>query len=176
MAPNSRSPQSHLARLVLFIGLVLLTGSLIFGYLLRSGPDGSANSLPRSIAGYTLNTATYGPEAIAEIARMHGKEFPTTFGAMGTYGDAGQISLWIEGFQNKSTTSQILNEMMGKIALGNSPFSPSGQKRVGYRAVNQLDGMGQKHVYFQSGNLVVWLAADPLVADQAIQEILEEYP
>lgn len=176
MAPDSKSPRRPLASFVILIGAVLLTGSLILTYLLRSSTDDSANNLPKSIAGYTLNAATYGPDAVAEIARMHGKEFPTTFGAMGTYGGTNQISLWIEGFQNDSTASQIIDAMEEKIALGNSPFSPNGQVQLGDRTIYQLDGMGQKHVYFQSGNLVLWLATDPSVADQAIQQILEDYP
>jgi hypothetical protein len=36
--------------------------------------------------------------------------------------------------------------------------------------------MGQRHYYFQSENFVIWLAADPSVADEAIQQILEVYP
>ncbi len=176
MAPSIRSLRRPLPGLIILTGAVLLTGSLIIGFLLRAGNDGSANTLPRSIAGYPLKTAKYGSEAIAEIARMHGEEFPTTSGSMGIYGDASQISLWIEGFQDESTASQILNDMTARIALGNTPFSPDGQKQVGSRAVNQLDGMGQKHVYFQSGNLVLWLAAEPSIADRAIRQILEEYP
>ncbi len=176
MAPDSSSPGRSPARLLILFGVVLLTGSLLIGYLLRTSTNETAESLPRSIAGYTLTRSSYGSAAIAEIARMHGREFPTTFGAMGIYGDANQVSLWIEGFQDKSTATKILNEMMQKIALGNSPFLPGEQKQDGNRAVNQLDGIGQKHIYFQSGSLVVWLAADPQVAYQAIPEILEDYP
>ncbi len=176
MAPENSSSWRRFASLLIFIGVVVLAGGLLFAYLSRSGTLGTANHLPRTIAGYELKTATYGSEAVAEIARMHGKEFPTTSGAMGMYGDTNQISLWIEGFQDRSTASQIIHAMGEKIALGKSPFSPTGQQKAGHRTVYLLDGMGQKHVYFQSGNLVLWLAAEPTIADQAIQQILEDYP
>ena len=39
-----------------------------------------------------------------------------------------------------------------------------------------LDGMGQKHFYFQSKNLIIWLAAEPSIADEALKQILEDYP
>lgn len=176
MAPEYTSSRRPLASLLIIIGLVILTGSLIVGYLLRSRNESSANNLPRRIAGFTLNTATYGTDAVAEIARMHGKQFPTTYGAMGMYGTENQLTLWIEGFQDKSTATQIIETMANKIALGNSPFTPTGQNQIGNREVYKLDGMGQKHFYFQSGDLVIWLAADPSAANQAIQQMLEEYP
>ncbi|MGE5122935.1 MAG: hypothetical protein ACM3H7_00335 [Acidobacteriaceae bacterium] len=176
VAPDNRSSRRLLAFCLTLFGSVLIIGSLIAVFLSRSNSDPSANDLPRKIAGLTLNSETYGFDAIAEIARMHGKEFPTTYGAMGTYGDANQISIWIEGFEDQATASQIISSMAEKIALGNSPFSPTGYIQVEDRAVYMLDGMGQKHAYFQSGKLVLWLAAEPSVADQAIHQILEEYP
>jgi hypothetical protein len=36
--------------------------------------------------------------------------------------------------------------------------------------------MGQKHFYFQSGDLLIWLAADQEIAEQAISQVLEFYP
>lgn len=39
-----------------------------------------------------------------------------------------------------------------------------------------LEGMEQKHFYFQLQNLAIWLAADPDVADNALQQTLEAYP
>jgi hypothetical protein len=36
--------------------------------------------------------------------------------------------------------------------------------------------MGQKHYYFQSENLVIWLAAEADIADTAIQKLQEFYP
>lgn len=38
-----------------------------------------------------------------------------------------------------------------------------------------LEGMGQKHYYFQAENLVIWLAVDPAFGDEALQQILEVY-
>jgi hypothetical protein len=66
--------------------------------------------------------------------------------------------------------------MQAKIAQGNSPFTPIDEIQNRDRKVFVLDGMGQRHYYFQSKNLVIWLAANPSVADAAIQQILEVYP
>ncbi len=36
--------------------------------------------------------------------------------------------------------------------------------------------MGQRHFYFQSAAQVIWLAADPEMAEQALKEALAFYP
>lgn len=176
MTAEKRRIRHLFAGLVITLGVILLTGSLIFGYLNRSNADPKETNLPRSIAGFPLNTATYGPEAVTEITRMHGKEFPITSGAMGMYGDTNQITLWVAGFSNRSTATQIVSAMEEKIATGNSPFTPTGEQQVGGRTLYYLDGMSQNHVYFQSSNLVVWLAVDTSYSDQAIRQIEEVYP
>ena len=176
MSAEKRIIRRPIAGLVILMGVILMTGSLVLGYLDRSIANPEATKLPKSIAGFSLNTATYGPDAVAEITRLHGKEFPIDSGAMGMYGDTNQISLWVAGFATRIVAKQIVSAMEEKIALGNSPFIPTEQKNIGYRTIYRLDGMGQKHIYFQSGNLVLWLAADPKVADEAIQKILEVYP
>lgn len=176
MTAEKRRIRHPFAGLVIILGVILLTGSLIFSYLNRSNASPKETNLPRSIAGFPLNSATYGPEAVTEITRMHGKEFPITSGAMGMYGETNQVTLWVAGFSNRSTATQIVSVMEEKIATGNSPFTPTAQQQVGDRTVYLLDGMGQKHIYFQSSNLVVWLAADLSYSDQAIQQIEEDYP
>jgi hypothetical protein len=176
MTAEKRIIRHPVAGLLIIFGVILLTSSLIFSYLNRSGVNPKETNLPKSIAGLSLNTATYGPEAVTEITRMHGKEFPIASGAMGMYGDTNQISLWVAGFSNRSTATQIVSAMEEKIATGNSPFTPTGQQQIGDRTIFHLDGMDQKHVYFQSSNLVIWLATDPSLSDQAIQQIEEVYP
>jgi len=56
------------------------------------------------------------------------------------------------------------------------PFTPAGERQIDGRTIYLLEGMGQQHFYFQSGNLVVWMAVDPPLADQALTEILAFYP
>ena len=70
----------------------------------------------------------------------------------------------------------MTSAMQEKIAEGNSPFTPVNEINDRNRTIYVLEGMGQKHFYFQSGNLVIWLASDEATADQALQQILEAYP
>jgi hypothetical protein len=65
--------------------------------------------------------------------------------------------------------------MQKRIAEGKSPFTPINEINQRNSKVYVLEGMGQKHYYFQSKNLVIWLAANPALADEALQQILEVY-
>jgi hypothetical protein len=42
--------------------------------------------------------------------------------------------------------------------------------------VYQVEGLGQAHYYFQSGDLIIWLAADKALADTSLAELLAFYP
>ena len=162
--------------------LVLMTAGLVlslaaFGQLYRDNREPVATSgiLPAKIVGLALDSSESGEAAISEFTSMHGKEFPVISGEIGHYGN-GWITLWVAGTSTDSIASQMVDSMRDRIAEGKSPFTPVKEIETGNRTVYVLDGMGQKHYYFQSKNLVIWLASDVSVADGAIQQILEVYP
>ncbi len=157
------------------LGILLSIGALSQLYLNGRANSSGAVDLPNQIAGLRMTDSKYGANAIAEFTDLHGKEFPITSGATGVYGDR-QITLWVAGTPSESVASELTNAMQGKIAEGNSPFTPGNEISNNNRKIYVLDGMGQKHYYFQSKSLVIWLASDPANADAAIQQILEVYP
>ena len=162
---------------LLLITIGLLLSLAAFGQLYRSSRQVVAASgvLPAKIAGLELNNSASGAAAISEFTSMHGKEFPVISGDIGHYGN-GWITLWVAGTASDRIAAEMVSSMRARIADGNSPFTPVSEIQSGNRTVYVLDGMGQKHFYFQSKNLVVWLASDASVADGAIQQILEVYP
>jgi hypothetical protein len=66
--------------------------------------------------------------------------------------------------------------MRDRIASAESPFTPLAERSDGQRTVYELEGMGQHNYYFQSGDLVIWLAADQQYAEVALQQLLAFYP
>lgn len=132
-------------------------------------------TLPEQLAGLPLSSQMNGPQAVADFSNLHGKQFPLTSGAVGIYGDH-QATLWVAGAPLNLMTARMVTAMRDKIAEGNSPFTPSGEYQDNKRTIYVLKGMGQKHFYFQSQNLVIWLAADADIADTALQQLKEIYP
>jgi hypothetical protein len=122
-----------------------------------------------------MSDSKTGEQAIEDVAQMHGKEFPVTYGAIAVYGNR-EITLWVSGAPSRDIALQMTNAMRrDKIAQGNSPFTPTKGLTDNDRTIYVLEGMGQTHYYFQSENRVIWLAVDPAFADKALQQILEVY-
>ena len=160
---------------LILLGSLLIISAVAWAYLDVRVSKAATGPLPESIAGLQLVKSTSGAEAIAEFTDLHGKEFPVNTGAIGVYGN-NQITLWVAGAPSEAIAVEMTNAMDAKIAEGNSPFTLLNKIRDRNRKIYALDGMGQKHYYFQSQNMVIWLAADPAISNEALQQILEVYP
>lgn len=160
---------------LIVLGTLLTVG--VLGRLYFGNPLKAADAivLPDELAGLPRMDYQTGDQAMAEFKNLHGKQFPLTSGAIGIYGDR-QITVWVAGTSSESSASQLVESMRKRIAEGNSPFTPLTQTNSNNRSIYILDGMGQKHFYFQSKNLVIWVAVEPALADTAIQQTLEVYP
>ncbi|MBI4769343.1 MAG: hypothetical protein HY784_02740 [Chloroflexi bacterium] len=161
--------------LLIALGALLLAGAAGWGALSARLASPAALAVPEAIAGLPLAGKSTGPQAVAEVARLHGKGFLLTSGATATYGD-GAATLWVTGTLAGPLAAEMVRAMTEKIAEGRSPFTPIATRGWKGRNVYELAGMGQRHFYFQSGALVVWLAAGQPLADRALDETLEFYP
>ena len=160
------------------LGLVIIVVTAGFWSFTQKAQHPSSAPLPEKVAGLSLTQSLTEEEAIEEFARLHGNDFPLTSGAVGMYGDDHAVTLWVAGASSQATAGKLVIAMRENIAnsFGASPFTPTGERSVGSRSVYELDGMGQKHFYFQSGKLIVWLAANPGRAEESLSEILKFYP
>jgi len=160
--------------LVLGSSLVLIgTGLFFFNSALQN--PGTV-SIPKELSNETLFLQQNGWRVMDEFNRLHQQEFPLTAGAIGTYGSNQDIKLWVGETFLKILARKMIVDMQDKIADGSSPFTLNGVLQFGGRPIYGLDGMEQKHFYFQSGKLIVWLAADEAIVEQSLAEILEFYP
>lgn len=166
--------KNRIAVFLVGTGILILLGSALLLLGARLSPGGEY-SLPEEVANMPRTSTTTGSEAITEVGGMHGKQFPIISAAIGQYGK-GQATVWIAEAESDAMASQMVTAMQERIAQGNSPFTPLEEFQESERALYLLEGMGPKHYYFQSKELVIWLAASPALADQAIQELLEAYP
>ena len=161
--------------LLIGLGILLVLGPVGWLYFDGLVSHPAVIPLPDEIAGLQMTDHKTGAQAVVEFERLHENPFPLISGAIGIYGNQ-QITLWAAGAPLNFMASEMMDAMRGKIAEGNSPFTPMAEINDNSRKVYVLEGMGQRHYYFQSKNLVIWLAADPAVADTAIQQILEAFP
>ncbi len=158
------------------LGVLLMVGAIglwLFPNLAAQPP--SAEAVPDSVAGKPLSQKTVGPAAIEEVSQLHGKAFPLTAAAVAQYGGS-QVTLWVAGAASDSAAAELVQSMTSRIAEGGSPFTPQGTRQVDGRSVYVLTGMGQRHFYFQARSLVIWLAADETLAEQALGQVNQFYP
>lgn len=162
--------------IMMALGALLIAASVVYWRTQQALAEPTAAQLPASLAGAPLVRASYGPQAVAEVTRLHGKTLPLSSGAMGMYGEDARVTLWVSGAPLAAMAARMVREMAAAIAEGASPFTPLGVRAADGREVYALTGMGQRHFYFQSGALVVWLAAEEGLAEAALAETLEFYP
>ncbi len=169
--------RKHTPLAFLFAGILLVTLSGAYLWLQSRMADPAVAPTPQNIAGLSRTILDTGAQAALEIGRLHGKGFPLTVAAVAIYQGDGNAQLWVAGAPFDWLSARLTASMREKITSSTGlPFTPTGERQVDGRTIHTLEGMGQRHFYFQSGNLVVWLAVDPPLAEQALSEILKFYP
>lgn len=160
---------------LIIIGSLVVTGASLLYWFDKRTSNPTVVNLPGTIASLPLTEAVYGQEAIDWVTQLHGKGFPLTSGGVGTYGEQNDLTVWVTGTLSGISASELISAMEDKIAGSSTPFQPTGNSNHEGHKVYELVGMGQRHFYFQAGSLVIWLAADPPLADQALEDVLEFY-
>jgi hypothetical protein len=165
-----------LALVAVAVGIAILAVAVYF--VLTRKPSGGETEIPvpREIADFALTRKSTGTAAISEINQMHGLEFSFLEGVVCEYGTGRKATLWVSVLADREEAEQMLTSMRDRIAAGNSPFQPLGVWQNRERSIYELQGMGQRHYYFQSDQLVVWLAVEPPSAQVAIDYLLDFYP
>jgi hypothetical protein len=157
------------------IGLILLVG--IVGFLLISNAIENPGfaPLPQELGDLSLTRYSTGRAAADEVIRLHENSFLVTSASVGSYG-RNQVTIWVTGSPAIFLAGRMVADMEEKIRNVPSPFMPVSDRKDGNRIIYELDGIGQRHFYFQSGNLVVWLAAYPDIAEAVLIDALNFYP
>lgn len=132
-------------------------------------------AIPSELAGLSLVEVKTGDAAIAEVEHLHGQRFPLVSAAFARYGVMGEGTLWVAEAENEDLAGGLLTSMLSAIAAGGTPFTPLAPESIGGVTVYALRGLGQEHMVFQSGRVIVWLAVDPALVEAASQTIVEAY-
>ena len=131
----------------------------------------SALEVPRDLAGLPLAHSQQGAEARAQIERLHGKSIPIRDGFVAHYGSQPPVAmLYVSRAQDEGVARQQVEQMTMRIRASNGPFTHLRESsRFGMTVYSTL-GQGQVHYYFRRGATVVWVAADPIIAQPALAD------
>ena len=163
------------ARFLFIVGAALVLGGILVAFLIGRSARVDELQIPGRLGELILVETQSGAAAAAEIQRLHGRAFPLASAAVARYGPAGEANLWIAGTASEDEAAALLEAMRLAIETADSPFTPLEPQVIAGVTVYPLRGMGQEHMYFQSGRLVLWLAADPSIAEAARLAVVEAY-
>ncbi len=168
----AKSNNRLLPFILIAVGLLLVVTAISFALLIPNILDPVDVALPNQVGGLAMVSVTRGSQAIQEISSLHGEEFVLESGAIAVYGKDRQITVWVA---RTGQAAEMFSAMKNKSAQGNSPFQLTGERQLDGHLIDQLDGMGQTNFYFQSGDRVIWLAANQNLAENALQQIFNFY-
>jgi hypothetical protein len=134
------------------------------------GMSRSDDPLPATLAGAPMTNEVTGPQAIRQIASLHGTDMPIESAEIGQYAD-GRLTVWMSTGADAAGAADMVVRMGERISGGGSPFTPP-RPFAAEPGVWSTRGMGQMHFFFASGDAVWWLAADPGLARSALSELI----
>jgi hypothetical protein len=173
---NRKSFRRFMALGLMLLGLTFVAGGVTSTLVNQRIANPTAAPLPIQVAHLQLTSHMFGRTAKAEVSRLHNQEFVITSASVGRYGYDQAITIWVTGAPLNILASRMVVAMRDKIAEVDTPFDPIGEQKIGNRIIYELVGLGQNHYYFQSANLVVWIAADEDLAEQVLFDLLDFYP
>ena len=127
-------------------------------------------ALPRMILDFKLIQKQTGREAVAEIKRLHPKEFEIENAFTGVYSNGSKIYIWVSVSGSEERAQELL-DLMNRDIVNSEIFSnPRAEMIMGYM-VYRVDGMDMDHYYYRYNEMVIWIATD----DENSMEIVRDY-
>ena len=124
-----------------------------------------------------LAHALRGKEALQAIDRLHGKKVAAIDGYVARYERNGLVAmLYVSRPSSPSMAGAQIEKMAAGITTGKTPFSHlKSSERDGTTVYSAL-GEGRIHYFYRRGADVIWLAADPAVAREVVNKLLQSAP
>lgn len=167
MATLSQSPQHVAARACAYAAFAL--------GLLAAGLSCSRPSvvLPDTLGGIPRAQLLEGDEAKAVVDRLHGRGVTPVRNVVATYeGERGEATLYFSEYASAAEAADVGARMASKIRTGEFPFTSPSEIERGGRRVQVCYGLGQQHYFFAAGRGLFWLAVDPQVSSQCLEDLL----
>ncbi len=130
------------------------------------------DGVPEKLGTLDLTKTELGKDALQEFAQLHGKGFDLLGGYRADYANAdSQATLWVGQAKDADAAQTLLKEMADKIGAGNPMFTNLQELSIANRTLYQVEGQGQAHFFYAVNDKIVWLAADPAYAPDALHSL-----
>ena len=151
---------------------VLILAGLLSSISCRA--DSNFKYLPQKLGNLSLARVIQGKEAAAVINKMHGKTLDECKNYIAYYGSHASTNiLYVSVYENDENAKANLMNMAMKLAAGSSVFSPLTHSGMGRNVHFETEGMGLKHYFYRSDNILLWWQVAPDKAEATYKDLLE---
>ena len=154
-----------------------LVGIAVLVFFLAAYAQAAQLEPPKAVGALQLVHALRGKEALQAIDRLHGKGLGGTDGYVAHYERNGLVAmLYVSRPSLSSMTGAQIERMAAGIRAGKTPFSHlKSYERNGTTVYSAL-GEDKIHYFYRRGADVIWIAADPPVAKEVMEHLLQRDP
>ena len=130
------------------------------------------DGVPNQLGTLRLVKSTVGKDALKEFESLHGKAFDLLGGFKAEYESSdARATLWVGQAKDAASAQALVKEMSDKIGTGDPMFTDLNELSIQDRTIYQVSGQGQAHFFYSGNDKVIWLAADPAYAPDALHSI-----
>ena len=138
------------------------------------GIPAHTNCLPKTLGDLSLFNVIQNQEATRIIDKMHGKTLDDCKNYIAHYGnDSSKNILYVSVYENSETAKTNLKNMAMKMANGSPVFSPLTHTKMGDTVYFETEGMGLKHYFYRTENILIWWQVEPDYAETTSNDLLE---
>ena len=149
---------------------------ILAGFLSLIGCKAGSNFkyLPQKLGGLSLAKVLQDKEAAVIINKMHGKTLDDCKNYIAYYGsNTSKNILYISVYESAEYAKANLMNMAMKLAGGSSVFSPLTYSEMGHNVHFETEGMGLKHFFYRTDNILFWWQVEPDKAKATYKDLLK---
>ena len=132
------------------------------------------NYLPKKLGELSLTKIIQNEEAYSIINKMHGKKLDDCKNYIAIYGNNHSKNiLYVSVYENAEKAETNIKNMYIKMASGSSVFSPLTHGKIGDSVHFETEGMGLKHYFYRTDNILIWWQVEPDKAVATFNDLLK---
>jgi hypothetical protein len=144
----------------------------VFLFISCSNDNQSHQYFPEKLGDLSLAKITQNQDATKIINKMHGKNLDESDNFIAHYGGNNSRNiLYVSVYENDEKAKTNLMRMAMKMANNPSVFSPLTYDEMAKTVHFQTEGMGFKHYFYRTGNILIWWQVEPDKAEATYEDL-----
>jgi hypothetical protein len=153
------------------ISALILAGLIIF---LSCSNGNNSDDLPKKLGDLNLAKVVQNEKATVIINKMHGKRLDDCKNFIAYYGNnQSKNILYVSVYESAEKAKTNLKSMAMKMANGSPVFSPLKHGKMGENVHFETEGMGLKHYFYRTDNILIWWQVEPDKAEATYNDLLK---